>query len=60
MNIVSSVEKNCDFVRAYAEPGVSVALDLDRRFKGWKLGPLQCMAIRPMPAYELVEGIIVH
>jgi len=60
MNIVGSLEKECDFARAYGDGGAGMALDLDHRFGGWKLGPVQCMALKPMPAHELVEGIILH
>ena len=60
INIAADVEKNCDFAKAFGRGGAGVALDLDRRFDGWKLGPIQCMALRPAPARELVEGVIVH
>ena len=38
----------------------SVAFDLDERFKGWKLGIVQSMAIKPAEVWELLDGLIVY
>lgn len=60
INVSTETEKQCDFARAYGGTGAGVGLDLDRSYDGWKLGPLQCMALRRSPVRELVEGVIVH
>ena len=38
---------NCDFQEKFADLEGAVALDLDERFAGWKMGIGQSMATRP-------------
>lgn len=60
VHIVGTGENDGDFSRRLSPlPGI-VAIDLDRRFKGWRLGITDCLAIRPSQPYELVDGVIIH
>jgi hypothetical protein len=38
----------------------SVALNLDERFKGWKSGITQSIAIKHTGVWELLDGLIVY
>ncbi len=60
VNIVSAKEPRCDFGRLLGPGPESTAVDLDARFEGWTLGLTRCIAIKPAPARELVDGVIVY
>jgi hypothetical protein len=60
MHIIDQAAENCDFSRRLSPLKGTVALDLDHRFKGWRLGVTACMALLPSQPYELVDGVIVY
>jgi hypothetical protein len=60
MHIVDQMARDCDFSRRLAPLSGTVALDLDQRFKGWRLGVTACMALVPSQPYELLDGVIVY
>lgn len=60
LHIVDQKEPECDFSRRLAPLNGTLALDLDQRFKGWRLGVTACMALVPSQPYDLVEGVIIH
>jgi hypothetical protein len=60
MLIVDQMAKDCDFSRRLSVLKGTVALDLDHRFKGWRMGVTACMALAPSQPYELVDGVIVY
>lgn len=60
MHIADQMAKDCDFSRLLSPLKGTVALDLDHRFKGWRLGVTDCMALVPSQPYELVDGVIVY
>jgi hypothetical protein len=49
-----------DFRREFGYIDGAVAVDLDERFAGWKLGIMQSMAIKPAEVWELLDGVIVY
>ena len=60
VNIVGSPDTACDFARRLGSWSSGLALDVDQRFKGWKLGLTQYAAIAPAEPWTLIDGIIVH
>ncbi len=60
VNLVSSIESDCDFSRAYGHRSTIQAFDLEPRFHTWRLGFTRWLAIRPAPPHELVDGLIVY
>lgn len=60
VHVVDQLNSECDFSRRLAPIGGTVGFDLDHRFKGWRLGLTDCMALVPSQPYELVDGVIVH
>lgn len=60
VHIVGTGENDCDFSRRLSPLPGTVAIDLDHRYKGWRLGITDCLAVRPSQPYELVDGVIIH
>ncbi|MGD9366734.1 MAG: hypothetical protein PVH87_13625 [Desulfobacteraceae bacterium] len=60
VHLVDTSGNNCDFSRRLSPLTGNVAIDLDQRFKGWRLGITDCLAVRPSQPYELVDGVIIH
>ncbi len=60
VHVVDQMARDCDFSRRFSPLKGTVALDLDPRFKGWRLGVTACMALAPSQPYELVDGVIVY
>lgn len=60
VHIVDQMAADCDFSRRFASLKGTVALDLDQRFKGWRLGTTACMALAPSQPYELIDGVIIY
>ena len=60
VHIVRDASQDCDFSRRLGPLPGAVALDVDACFKGWRLGVTACLALRPSPPHELVDGVIVH
>ena len=50
----------CDFTREFSSLPGAVALDLDDRYRGWKMGLTAPIAIVPAECFELVDGLIVY
>ena len=50
----------CDFTKEFSKLPDAVALGLDDRYQGWKLGMTAPIAIVPAECYELVEGLIIY
>ena len=48
------------FTKEFSKLPDAVALDLDDRYQGWKLGMTAPIAIVPAECYELVEGLIIY
>jgi hypothetical protein len=49
-----------DFRREFGLIDGAVALDLDERFAGWKLGIVESVAIKPAEVWELLDGVVVY
>ena len=60
VHIVEAMDPQCDFGRRMSPLSGTVGVDLDHRFKNWRLGTTSCMALRPAQPYELVDGLIIH
>jgi hypothetical protein len=63
INIMSWSDRminGCDFTRRFDPRPCPRAMDLDQRFRGWKLGIIQYAALEPAEPWDLADGIIVH
>lgn len=60
LHVVNQEAAECDFSRRLAPLNGPLALDLDQRFNGWRLGVTACMALSPCQPHELVEGVIIY
>jgi hypothetical protein len=58
--IVGNSIYDCDFRERFSGYEGVVAVDLDERFAGWKLGIAQSLAIKPADVWELLDGAIVY
>jgi hypothetical protein len=58
--IIGESVYNCDFQEKFSGLDEAVAIDLDERFVGWKMGILQSVAIKPAEVWELLDGVIVY
>jgi hypothetical protein len=58
--IIGDSVYNCDFREKFGELDGAVAVDLNERFSGWKMGITQSMAIKPAEVWELLDGVIVY
>lgn len=50
----------CDFREKFGKLEGAVALDLDERFVGWKMGIVQSMALKSAEVWDLLDGVIVY
>ncbi|MDX2445365.1 MAG: hypothetical protein QNK30_16335, partial [Bacteroidales bacterium] len=50
----------CDFTREFSKLPGAVALDLDDRYQGWKLGMTAPIAIVQAECFDLVDGLIIY
>jgi uncharacterized iron-regulated protein len=50
----------CDFTQVFGPLDGAVALNLDYRCKGWKLGFIFTIAIQTAECFDLVDGLIVY
>jgi hypothetical protein len=50
----------CDFTKQFSSLPYAVALDLDNRYQGWKMGMTAPIAIVPAECFDLVDGLIVY
>lgn len=60
INLIGNQQKGCDFSRTFKPVTAPVAVAMDQRFSGWRLGLTDCIAIAPTPPDELVDGIIIY
>jgi hypothetical protein len=51
---------NDDCRREFGHIDGAVAVDLDERFAGWKLGIVESMAIKKAEVWELLDGVVVY
>ena len=58
--IIDGNPDECDFTREFSSLPGAVALDLDDRYRSWKLGLTATIAIVPAECFELVDGLIVY
>jgi hypothetical protein len=49
-----------DFRRELGPTDGAVAVDLDERFAGWKLGIVESVAIKRTAVWELLDGVVVY
>lgn len=50
----------CDFTKRFSSLPDAVAVDLDDRYRGWKIGLTSTLAIVPSECFDLVDGLIVY
>lgn len=58
--LINQNPDGCDFTKRFSSLPDAVALDLDKRYRGWKLGLTGPIAIVPAEPFELVDGLIVY
>jgi uncharacterized iron-regulated protein len=58
--LIDQNPSECDFSQKYSSLPGSVALDLDDRYRGWKLGLTGPIAILPAECFYLLDGVIVY
>jgi hypothetical protein len=58
--IIGDSVYECDFREKFGGLDGAVAVDLDDRFAGWKMGITQSMTIKPAEVWELLDGVIVY
>ncbi len=58
--LIGEDSAQCDFTRTYGPLPHAVALDLDDRHLGWKMGIADPIAIVPAQCFELLDGVIVY
>jgi uncharacterized protein (UPF0216 family) len=58
--IIGDSVYDCDFREKVGGLDGAVALDLDERFAGWKMGILRSLAVKPAEVWELLDGVIVY
>jgi hypothetical protein len=58
--IIGESVYECDFREKFGSVDRAVAVDLDERFAGWKMGIVESVAIKPAEVWELLDGVIVY
>jgi hypothetical protein len=58
--IIGQSADACDFRERFSEYTGAVAIDLDERFDGWRMGITQSVAIKPAEVWGLLDGVIVY
>ena len=58
--VIDEDPSKCDFTQVFSHLPGAVALDLDDKVRGWKLGLSSSMAIMPAESFELMDGLIVY
>ena len=58
--LINQNPDGCDFTKRFGSLPDAVALDLDKRYRGWKLGLTGPIAIVPAECFELIDGLIVY
>jgi hypothetical protein len=58
--LIDEYKDVCEFSRKFSPlPGL-VALDLTENHRGWKLGMLELIAVKPSECFELFDGLVVY
>jgi len=58
--IIGESIDDCDFRERFSDYEGAVAVDLDERFTGWKLGITQSVEIKKAEVWELLDGVILE
>ena len=58
--IIGESVDDCDFRERFSDYEGAVAVDLDERFAGWRMGIVESVAIKPAEVWELLDGVIVY
>ena len=58
--LIDRNKDECDFTKRFSPVPGAIALDLDDRYRGWKMGLTALIAILPSECFELVDGLIVY
>ena len=58
--VPEKVDYECDFAKRLGPMSGAVALDLDQRHRGLKLGFTDLISITPAECFELVDGVIAY
>ena len=58
--VIDETPAQCYFFQRYGSLPGAVALDVDDRYQGWRLGFTDLIAIVPAQCFELVDGVIVY
>jgi hypothetical protein len=58
--LIDENPNECDFTQKLSALPDAVALDLDDRYRGWKLGLTASIAISPSECFELVDGLVIY
>jgi hypothetical protein len=59
-HVIDSSIDDCDFRERFSDYEEAVAVDLDERFVGWKMGIVESIAIKTAEVWELMDGVIVY
>lgn len=60
VQLIHGNPNECDFTKRFSFLPDAVAMDLDDRYRGWKLGLTDTLAIVPVECLELLNGVIVY
>jgi hypothetical protein len=58
--IIGDSVYECDFREKFNGLDGAVAMDLDERYIGWKMGITQSLAVKPAEVWKLLDGVIVY
>lgn len=58
--VIGKTPEQCDFTKRFGPLPEAVALDLNDRHQGWKLGLTATIAIVLAECFELLDGFIVY
>ena len=58
--VIDGYQGKCDLTPAFGHLPGAVALDLDNKAVGWKMGLTSSIAIMPVECFELAAGLIVY
>ena len=58
--MIDGDQGKCDFTQVLGQLPGAVALELDNKVVGWKMGLTSSIAIMPAECFELVDGLTVY
>ena len=50
----------CDFTREFSHVEGAVGMDCDERFTDWRIGFMASVAVKPIEACDMLDGVIVY